>query len=171
MTYQESLSARLSIMKPSLKQITDCLAAEAPRLTPGIDQLVKALQARGTKVYLVTGGFFRLVAPVAAVLGIPETDIFSNKLLFDEAGEYTGFDDSCYTSRSGGKTEVVAHLKTLPGHENTVMIGDGATDMEARPPASMFIGFGGNAVREKVKAGADWFITDFSQLTAPLTKL
>ena len=35
----------------------------------------------------------------------------------------------------------------------------------------MFIGFGGNAVREKVKAGADWFITDFSQLTAPLTKL
>ena len=49
-----------------------------------------------------------------------------------------------------GKTEVVAHLKTLEGHASVVMIGDGATDMEARPPADLFIGFGGNKIREKV---------------------
>lgn len=44
------------------------------------------------------------------------------------------------------------------------MVGDGVTDMEARPPAAIFIGFGGNVVREKVKAGADWFVTDFQEL-------
>jgi phosphoserine phosphatase len=31
------------------------------------------------------------------------------------------------------------------------MVGDGATDMQAKPPADAFIGFGGIAVREKVK--------------------
>ena len=37
-----------------------------------------------------------------------------------------------------------------------------------RPPADLFIGFGGNAVREKVKAGADWFAMDFKDLIAKL---
>ena len=32
-----------------------------------------------------------------------------------------------------------------------VMVGDGATDMEAKPPADGFIGFGGNKVRETVR--------------------
>lgn len=37
-----------------------------------------------------------------------------------------------------------------------------------RPPADLFIGFGGNAVREKVKAGADWFAMEFQDLIAKL---
>jgi phosphoserine phosphatase len=48
------------------------------------------------------------------------------------------------------------------------MIGDGVTDMEAKPTAAAFIGFGGNVVREKVKAGADWFVTDFNDLIQAL---
>ena len=50
------------------------------------------------------------------------------------------------------------------------MIGDGATDMEARPPADAFIGFGGVVVREKVKQGADWFVTDMQELINELPK-
>ncbi|EDO27358.1 predicted protein, partial [Nematostella vectensis] len=45
-----------------------------------------------------------------------------------------------------------------------VVIGDGVTDMEACPPADAFIGFGGNVVREQVKANAPWFVTDFKVL-------
>ena len=48
------------------------------------------------------------------------------------------------------------------GHKSVVMIGDGVTDMQAKPPAALFIGFGGVVVREKVRDGADWFISDFS---------
>lgn len=44
------------------------------------------------------------------------------------------------------------------------MVGDGATDMQARPPADLFIGYGGIVVRDAVKKGADWFITDFSDV-------
>ena len=34
----------------------------------------------------------------------------------------------------------------------------------------MFIGFGGNIVREKVKAGAPWFIYDIQDLITELQK-
>lgn len=40
------------------------------------------------------------------------------------------------------------------------MIGDGATDLQAKPPADLFIGYGGVVAREAVKQGADLFVTD-----------
>jgi hypothetical protein len=42
--------------------------------------------------------------------------------------------------------------------------GDGATDMQARPPADAFIGYGGIVIRKAVQEGADWFVTDFAEL-------
>ena len=45
-----------------------------------------------------------------------------------------------------------------------MVIGDGLTDLEAYPPADLFIGFGGNVTREKVKKMAPWFVTDFKEL-------
>jgi phosphoserine phosphatase len=54
------------------------------------------------------------------------------------------------------------------GYKGVAMVGDGATDMDARPPASVFVGFGGVVVRDTVKAGADWFAYDFKAMTAAL---
>lgn len=56
-------------------------------------------------------------------------------LLFDDAGYYTGFDAEQFTSRSGGKARAVQHIKEKYNYQRVVMIGDGVTDMEARPPA------------------------------------
>ena len=52
---------------------------------------------------------------------------------------------------------MVADLKAKHGYTTVVMVGDGATDMEARDipgGADAFIGFGGIATRAAVKAGA-----------------
>ena len=64
----------------------------------------------------------------------------------------------------GGKAEVVRLLKKRAGHGCVAVVGDGVTDMEARPPADVFIGFGGNVVRDPVRAGADWFVSSFDDL-------
>ncbi len=48
----------------------------------GIPQLVKRLQARGTAVYLVSGGFRQIIEPIAESLGIPVSNVFANRLLF-----------------------------------------------------------------------------------------
>lgn len=50
-------------------------------------------------------------------------------------GEYAGFDESQPTCESGGKGRVISLLKEKYGFKTVVMIGDGATDLEACPPA------------------------------------
>merc|ERR1712014_533528 len=52
--------------------------------------------------------------------------------------------------------------------DKVVMVGDGATDMEAKPPARLTVGFGGNVGRENVKALADLYIYDFQILISML---
>ena len=109
-----------------------------------------------------------MIEPVAARLGISNSNIFANTLLFDRDGAFADHLRSEPTSRAGGKAKVVAELKASRGYKTVVMIGDGATDMEARDipgGADAFIGFGGIAVREAVREGADWFVDDFGLLT------
>ena len=90
---------------------------------------------------------------------------FYVNIIFDDNGGYAGFDTNEPTSADGGKPKVIQMLKDVHGYETVVMIGDGATDMQAKPPADAFIGFGGVVVRESVKDGADLFISDFGDIT------
>lgn len=102
-------------------------------------------------------------------LGIPLENMYANKLFFNFNGDYVGFDASQPTSRSGGKAEAVTMIRrALADNANITMIGDGATDLEASPPADHFIGYGGNIIREEVRNRAKYFITDFEQMTNAL---
>lgn len=169
MTFQEALRLRLNIIKPSQKQIRDFLKAHPSTLSTGVKDLINRLKAKQIKVYLITGGFDCLVGPIASELGIPIENMFANKLQFYFNGEYAGFDTNQPTSRSGGKGEAInAIRKELADAANITMIGDGATDLEASPPADNFIGYGGNIVREEVRYGAKYYITDFEKLTQAL---
>ena len=67
---------------------------------------------------------------MAARLGIPEKNIFANRLLFKNSGDFEGFDAEEYTSRSGGKAAAVQHIRGVHNYRTLVMIGDGATDLE-----------------------------------------
>lgn len=130
------------------------------------------LKSMNKKIYLISGGFDCLIEPVAADLRIPLTNLFANKLLFDYKGEYASFDTSQLTSRSGGKGEAINQIRnfnqnrlmTHGARHKIVMIGDGATDLEASPPADHFIGYGGNIVRANVRDRSSHFVTDFKQL-------
>lgn len=111
-------------------------------------------------------------------------------------GEYAGFDETQPTAESGGKGKVISMLKEQYGFKTLVMIGDGATDLEACPPAvstrfkhsssrfsstfvqrtisppqSAFIGFGGNVVRSQVKERTLWYVTSFEELIKELEKI
>jgi len=162
--FEDALAARLELIKPSRSDIAECLAAHPPQLNAGVAELVELLHARGTAVYLVSGGFRLMINPVADMLDISHDRVFANTILFDEAGDFTGFDASEPTSADGGKPKVIGALKEQHGYDPVIMVGDGATDLQARPPADAFVGFGGIAVREVVKEGADWFVGDFEEV-------
>jgi|UPI0005819FE9 phosphoserine phosphatase len=164
MKFQEALAARLNLLEPSQQAIMECLEAHPLKLTSGMADLVQVLADQGKHVYLVSGGFRIMIEPVADVLGINPRNIYANTILFDDAGKYAGFDTNEPTSADMGKPKALEIIKKLGNYETMIMIGDGATDAQAKPPANAFIGFGGVAVREKVKKVADWFVTDFSDL-------
>ena len=171
MPFHEALALRMGVMKPSLSQLTQMMAEHPLELTPGVSELITTMHGCGQDVYFVSGGFRQMIEPVAELCGVSKDRIFANTFLFNEDGSFKSHLDSEPTSRAGGKAKVVADLKAQHGYKTVIMIGDGATDMEARDiegGADAFIGFGGIAVREKVKAGADWFVYDFQDLTSVL---
>lgn len=168
--FEQALAARLSLFNPSLSQVQDCLAKRPPRISPGIAELIKKLKAKNTDVYLISGGFRQMINPVAMQLGIPFENIFANRLLFGESGEFLGFDSTEPTSRSGGKASAVQQIRKAHDYKKLVMIGDGATDLEARKPggADLFICYAGVQMREAVAAQADWLVFSFQELLTSL---
>lgn len=76
-----------------------------------------------------------------------------------------GFDTNQPTSHSGGKGEAIAMIKKinsfeleLNSNEEITMIGDGATDLEACPPANYFIG---NYIYQKQNNSINYLIFFF----------
>ena len=164
MLFQDAMRKRLSIILPSAQGVASLVSSHPVKFTPGVQEFIAHLHGRGVEVFLVSGGFRLMIEPVRAALDVPEDNVFANTIFFDEKGEYAGFDESELTSRDGGKAEVVAKIKAERGFKTVIMVGDGATDMQAKPPADAFIGYGGVVERETVRKGADIFVTSFFDL-------
>ncbi|KAL7046350.1 hypothetical protein ACKWTF_002549 [Chironomus riparius] len=92
MTFQEALRRRLDIIKPTQSQIRQFLIEKPSTLSPHIKDFIDYLHSMNKKIYLISGGFHSLIDPVCQELGIPLTNLFANKLLFDYNGNYAGFD-------------------------------------------------------------------------------
>lgn len=168
--FGEALQRRLEAMAISRQQLETYVREHPPKFSPGIKELVAKLHAQGKDVHLVSGGFRQMIAPVAAELGIPSENVHANTIVFNEDGSLKGFDDKEFTSHAGGKAEAVKFIKSTRGFKQVVMIGDGATDLEARVPggADIVIGYGGAQRREKVVAESDWFVTELDTLVSAL---
>ena len=166
--FEVAIRERLDLIRPSRALVESCLERHPPRLTAGVAELIAALRNRGARIHLVSGGFEPMILPLARLLGIPTDHVHANALHFDEDGDYAGFAADRPTARSRGKAAVLGQLKRTAAYSPLIMVGDGITDLEARPPADAFIGYGGVVVRDKVKAGADWYVTDFRELTDAL---
>ena len=171
MKFQDALAARLDMLKPSKAAIEACLQSQPLQLTAGVKELVHTLHQTDKDVYLVSGGFRIMIEPVADLLNIDRDKIYANTLLFEENdGSYHSFDPNQPTSADMGKPKALRQIQLHGNYKTMVMVGDGATDAQAKPPAAAFIGFGGVAVREKVQRVADWFVMDFDDLTTIVRK-
>uniref|UniRef100_A0A7S4HLU8 phosphoserine phosphatase n=2 Tax=Odontella aurita TaxID=265563 RepID=A0A7S4HLU8_9STRA len=168
--FEDALAARLDIIRPSRASIENCLRDHPLRLSPNVDVLIEKLNEKGTDVYLVSGGFRLMIEPLAMELCVSKTNIVANTILFDDDGNYSGFCSNEPTSRDMGKPAALRALKEEHGYDTMVMVGDGATDLQAVPPADAFVGFGGVAVRDAVREKACWFVTDFEDVVEVVDK-
>jgi phosphoserine phosphatase len=153
---------RLEIIQPRKVDVEAIGQRYIETIEPTAKRTITALVARGWTPVIVSGGFRQVIAPLAAVLGIGRIEAVD--LFFDASGNYRGFDEKYPTTRSGGKPEVIVRLKQEFQSTQTVMIGDGVSDLEAKPVVDRFVGFGRYTVRPKVQAGAGAFIHSLDEL-------
>ncbi len=147
---EDVYGARLELMRPSAAQVAAIGELYVAQLVPHAAELVAALHALGKAVYVVSGGLLQPVLHVAAHLGIEPERVHAVAVFHDADGAYRGFDDASPLARARGKLEVVRGLRAP-----RVLIGDGATDLEAQPVCERFIAFGGVERRDAVFAAAD----------------
>lgn len=160
---------RLELIRPTREDCALIGESYIQHAVPGVREALDAARADGWTVVIVSGGFVPCIEPLAKWLGIERIEAVP--LHFDEAGRYAGFGEDYPTTRNGGKVEVAEALRREWSPEKIVMIGDGVSDLETQPAVDHFIGFGGVAVRDKVKEVASSFIMHWSELAEVLRKV
>jgi phosphoserine phosphatase len=146
--------ARLDLIRPDRTALAALALAYIATAIPDARATIRALQAGGVAVHILSGGFRQAIVPFATWLGLSDADVRAVDLHFDTAGQFTGFDTDSPLTRSGGKRTMIetwqpALLRPI------LLVGDGITDWEARPAVDHFTAFAGVTERPEVTAGAD----------------
>jgi phosphoserine phosphatase len=156
---QEIYARRLEILRPSRAAIERLGSRYLEAMIPDAPETIDALRKAGMELFLVSAGIEQAILPLAARLGIPERSVFAVRLELDATGNYTGFDRTSPLTRNGGKETVVMNVRAR-SKGKAVFIGDGITDLEAKPAVDLFIGFGGVRHRERVCGESDVYLTE-----------
>jgi phosphoserine phosphatase len=165
----EVYAKRLEIIRPTLAQVEALGERYVASLTDGAEETIRAVREAGVQVSLVTAGIAQAIAPLAQHLGIPPRAVHAVPLRFDANGAYEDFDRRSLLARPGGKELVVRDLRAR-SKGRAAFVGDGVSDLEAKPAVDLFIGFGGVCVRERVRENAGLFVTTMRDVLAALVE-
>ncbi len=155
---EEVFKKKMDLMAPTREDVAAIAELCTRMFVPGAREVVEELQRAGKRVFLVSSNFHAIVDSVARVLGISEDRIIANDIYFDADGKYAGINEASPLCSQNGKGEIVRHF--LNEGEKSAFVGDGMTDASTQGVVDMFIGFGGVAVREKVRERADVYISE-----------
>lgn len=149
---EEVYGRRLELIRPTRARVEALGEAYVRTLVPDARETVEALLALEKTVRVVSGGLRPPVEAVSVALGLGADAVAAVGIDFAPDGAYRGFEASSPLARSGGK-ETVLRAWGLP--RPALLVGDGATDLEARPAVDAFAAYMGVAFRAAVAEGAD----------------
>lgn len=150
---------RMEIIRPNREIAEKVSQCYLENIVPGVEALINMAKENGWMPVILSGGFSPLIAPLARRLGIHHVEAVP--LYFNEFGDYAGYGEDYPTTRNLGKNEIIREWRKAMLPERVIMIGDGVSDLETKPDVDVMVGFGGVVAREKVKEGADIWLTDF----------
>lgn len=164
---EDVFARRLAIIQPRQADVAAVGRQYVERVEPTARETIARLKSTGWTPVILSGGFRQVIEPLAAYLDVSRIEAVD--LHFNSQGVYTGYDTAFPTTRSGGKPERILELKREFAPARTAMVGDGVSDLEAKPVVDLFVGFGRYTERAKVKAGAHAFIYSLADIPALLT--
>jgi len=148
--FRESLTRRVALLKGldagALQRVYD----ERLKLSPGAENMLKAVQAAGLKTLLVSGGFTFFTDRMKSALGLDYThsnvlEIVDGKLTGRVAGGIVDADEKKLTVE-----RVCAELGISP--KQAIVMGDGANDLKMMGIAGLSVAFRAKPI---VRAQAD----------------
>ena len=148
---------RLDLVRPDRAAVDWLAGLYVEQVVSGAVETVEALHGAGKDVHIVSGGLRQAILPLAARLGIRFENIHAVDVVFGDEDSYADFDRASPLARPGGKAEICRVLGSAG--KSVALVGDGATDIEAREAGAYIVGFGGVVVRDTVKSGADIFFS------------
>lgn len=152
---------RLDLIRPDRTLVEQIARRYVDQLVPDAEAVVAALRAEGITVRILSGGLLPAVAAVADALHIAREDVAAVDLRFEPDGRYAGFDSASPLARARGKCDVLERWRR--SHDGPVMlVGDGATDLEAAGAVDVFVAYAGVVERSAVVEGADAVIRSLS---------
>jgi phosphoserine phosphatase len=159
---------RLALARPTRARVEEVGHLYVERIVPDAMDVVRTLHEHGVEVRIVSSGVLPAVLILARALGIAEDRVAAVPLVFSQNGEYADFDHSSLLTMASGKRGVVERWGSAL-RKPVMLVGDGATDLAAKPVVDLFVAFAGVAARESVMAGADVVIRQNS--LAPVLSL
>ncbi|HET7433475.1 MAG TPA: HAD-IB family phosphatase [Thermoanaerobaculia bacterium] len=153
----EVYGRRLDIIRPTRAAVEALGRQYCDSLVDGAEETIAALRESGAVIHLVTAGIAQAIAPLAEKLGI--RNVHAVPLVFDDAGHYKDFDRRSLLARTGGK-ELVVRAVMSRSKGTSAFIGDGVSDLEAKPAVDLFVGFGGVHTRARVQQNAEVYVSE-----------
>ena len=144
---------RLELIRPDRELCEQVAQLYIERRVPGADRIAADLRRAGWTPVILSGGFKQIIEPLAKTLGIEHVEAVP--LVFDADGKYAGYDTSHPASHNMGKCRIIKEWQSATLPTATVMMGDGASDLETRECTDAFICFTGVVDRPGVSAAAD----------------
>ena len=161
---------RLRMLRPSKQAVAALRSAYKNNIVVDADRVVRDLLSVGVQVYVVSGGLADPVTDFAVSLGIDSVNVRAVEARHDSLSgewwrsdqgpvdqEYAGFDEGALT-RTDGKAEIIAELLAVT-EGPALLVGDGASDMEAAVAVDLFVGFGGVVHRQVVADNAPIYVS------------
>jgi phosphoserine phosphatase len=149
---EEVYGRRLAVIRPNRERVEALAGEYLSHLVEDVRETTAALLWLGKDVRIISGGLLQPVATLASALGIPGSGVAAVRIDFAPDGSYAGFDTASPLARSGGKAAVVRSWDLA---RPSMLVGDGATDLEARPELDLFAAYMGVAFRPAVAEHAD----------------
>lgn len=151
---EEVYSRRLAIVQPTQSDVDALTQIYIDKLVPDARETVRALLDEGIQVRIMSAGIRSAVEAVGAELGLSPRHVAAVGITFDAKGEYDDFDADSPLARAFGKRDLLRVWRSESAG-SFMMVGDGATDLEAADAADVFVAYAGVVERPAIVAEAD----------------
>ncbi len=153
---------RLEAIAPSAEDLERVVDLYWQHRLPDAAEVIAKLQANRVICQVISGGLEPAVSPFAQRLGFAEDAIHAVPFPRASLSLEEAIDVACAhpLARDGGKPEIIAQVCRELGMDpqRAMLLGDGASDLEASANIGLFVGFGGFVCRDRIRQQAPLFL-------------